>query len=59
MCALFVTCIVFYYMAIDVGIENGNRIGLAISQAIGLSAVVAWGEKVRFLQKPNELYTFL
>lgn len=41
-CMIFIFCIIFYYMLFDTGV-SGEKIGLAISQAISLSGIVAWG----------------
>lgn len=48
LCTIFVTCVIFYYMVFDFGV-SGDKIGLAISQAINLSGIVTWGEgKIKY-----------
>lgn len=41
-CFLYVCCIIFYYMLIDTE-ASGEKVGLAITQALGLTGVVQWG----------------
>lgn len=43
-CTLFCASIVFYYMLFETE-ASGEKIGLAISQAIGLTGFVPWGKK--------------
>ncbi|XP_055319307.1 ATP-binding cassette subfamily C member 4-like [Sitodiplosis mosellana] len=42
MCLLFIASIVYYYVLFDTGV-SGEKIGLAISQAISLTGLVPWG----------------
>lgn len=44
-CTIFIGCIIFYFMLFETG-SSGDKIGLAISQAINLSGMVPWGEIV-------------
>lgn len=41
-CTLFMACVVFYYMLFEKD-ATGEKIGLAVSQVIGLSSIVPWG----------------
>lgn len=41
-CTIFIFCIVFYYMLFDTGV-SGEKVGLAISQAISISGLISWG----------------
>lgn len=42
-CFVFVSCIIFYYILIDTNV-SGEKVGLAITQALSLTGVVQWGE---------------
>lgn len=42
LCTIYIACIIFYYMLFDVN-AAGDKIGLAISQAINLTGLVPWG----------------
>lgn len=44
-CTVFCACIVFYYMLFE-NDASGEKIGLAISQAIGLTGFVPFGKKI-------------
>ncbi|XP_055306876.1 ATP-binding cassette sub-family C member 4-like [Sitodiplosis mosellana] len=41
-CFVFVSCIILYYMLFDTGV-SGEKIGLAVTQALNLTGVVQWG----------------
>lgn len=41
-CFVFVSCIIFYYILIDTNV-SGEKVGLAITQALSLTGVVQWG----------------
>lgn len=43
-CFIFVFCIIFYYMLFDTGEKSGEKIGLAVTQALSLTGVVQWGK---------------
>ncbi|XP_055306890.1 ATP-binding cassette subfamily C member 4-like isoform X2 [Sitodiplosis mosellana] len=42
LCLIFTASIIFYYMLIDTSV-SGEKIGLAVTQAIGLTGMVQWG----------------
>lgn len=42
-CTMFIACIIYYYMIIEPN-ASGEKIGLAVSQAINLTGLVPWGE---------------
>lgn len=42
LCVLFTTSIIFYYIIFDTE-ASGEKIGLAVTQAMGLSGMVQWG----------------
>lgn len=42
LCVLYIACIIFYFMLFDVN-TAGDKIGLAISQALNLTGLVPWG----------------
>lgn len=43
-CSLFTACITFYYILFDTG-ASGEKIGLALTQAMNLTGMVQWGEE--------------
>lgn len=43
MCLIFTSCIIFYYMLFDTGV-SGEKIGLAVTQALSLTGMVQWGQ---------------
>lgn len=48
---MYISCVVFYYLLLDTN-GSGAKIGLAISQALSLTGIVAWGEIFFLLNKP-------
>lgn len=48
LCTVYIACIIFYYMFIDVGAASA-KIGLAISQALNLTGFVPWGNVILFI----------
>lgn len=46
LCTIYIACIIFYYMLFDVN-AAGEKIGLAISQAINLTGLVPWGNVLK------------
>lgn len=42
-CLVFISCIILYYMILDTR-ATGDKVGLAVSQAINLTGMVGWGE---------------
>lgn len=42
-CAIYISCVILYYVFIDTEV-SGDKIGLAISQAITLVGTVPWGK---------------
>lgn len=42
LCLIFVCCIIFYYMVIDTSV-SGDKVGLAITQALSLGGMLQWG----------------
>lgn len=42
-CTMLMASIVFYYMLFETN-ASGEKIGLAVSQIIGLTGIVPWGE---------------
>lgn len=43
LCLIFISCVIFYYMLFDTG-ASGEHIGLAISQGIKITGLVALSE---------------
>lgn len=42
MCLIFTFCIIFYYMIFDTGV-SGEKVGLAVTQAMTLTGMLQWG----------------
>lgn len=42
-CVIFVFCVTFSFLIFDAREVSGARVGLAISQAMGLTAMLQWG----------------
>lgn len=42
MCLVFTFCIIFYYMLFDTGV-SGEKVGLAVTQAMSLTGMLQWG----------------
>lgn len=47
MCNIFVFCIIFYYMLFDTT-TSGDKIGLAVTQAMSLAGFLQWGMVLLF-----------
>lgn len=43
MCFIFIFCIIMFYMVIDTNI-SGDKVGLAITQAMSLTGMLQWGK---------------
>lgn len=43
MCLLLIACIILYYMVIDTSV-SGEKVGLAVTQAMSLTGMLQWGK---------------
>lgn len=46
MCLIFISCIILYYMVIDTNV-SGDKVGLAVTQAMSLTGMLQWGNLIR------------
>lgn len=54
LCLVFVCCIIFYYMVLDIG-ESGDKVGLAITQAMSLGGMMQVNKNILIAQRDSIL----